>query len=568
MSKLESIFLMNVVLYLQDYHDISTFMQINHKTQETIRYLKINPYFTAQTDETSNLKILKAQWYFPSLQTLQIRVKDWKFVRKFYERIIRITIVYQPYETIDEIFNSSEIEQKYFFSKIVNYQGNVLKIKWKMEKLESIKIIDPTEEELQFLCNDRNRLLFPQLKRITLKLNVWNENDSKYTYNSGNEYSDYLKYIRKLDTYGYHVILNYGDVSLNGIEERNIKTIMKICPSSIQHCFEGSSPFFPKKIKQLFVFLEKYSITIYKNYLWEHSDIFQTLFYPMEYIGNTKDNLLPFISLTSIKFTSPMSLILLHLPIQLQELSLSEQMITPHIPNLEQMTSLRKLHLGLIKMNISFPSQLEELYISSCDISLHCPMNLKILSIRNVSKDIHYNSRLRSLSLNKINSPQKLPISLKQLSLKSIDKLDQIKTIQSITSLTIQMNKIVTKGNYFQQPTSKQLIECRIPPNLNELTVETSSLIMDSVPHYITSLKVIFHINPMNVNNLQNIFIIPPQIPHVNVVFVFNQQLLFNEKKVEIQQQVQYLLQNIYTNIGFCCIDDTIPCQREIIIVD
>ena len=71
-TKLEPIFLMNVLLHLQDYHDISTFMQINKKSQECIKYLKRNPYFTATTDETSNYKILKAQWYFPSLETIHI----------------------------------------------------------------------------------------------------------------------------------------------------------------------------------------------------------------------------------------------------------------------------------------------------------------------------------------------------------------------------------------------------------------------------------------------------------------------------------------------------------------
>ena len=568
MTKLESIFLMNVALYLQDYHDISTFIQINHKSQECILNIKRNPYFTATTDETSNYKILKAQWYFPSLETIQIRVKDWIFVRKFYEKIKRIELVYQFHETIDEIYQSSQLEQQYFFSRIVNYQGNVLHIKWKMEQLESITIFDPEEKQLKFLCDDNKRLLLPKLKQITLKLNVWNEDDPKYRYNSSTEYSSFLGYIRKLDNCGYNIILNYGDITLNSIEETNIKRIKNFVPSSVNHCFESFSPFFANKPKHLFVFLNKYQLTMYKNYISEHSVLFHSLYYPIHYVGNTNVNLSSFNALTSIKFITPVQLVTLDLPTQLKELSLPEQMITPHIPNLPLMTSLKRLHLGLIKVNIVFPEQLEELYISSCEISLHCPQQLKTLSIRSVTKDINYNSQLRSLYLKNIVSPLKFPTTLKELSLKSIDKFDQIKTISSLTSLSIQMNKIVIKGNYFQQPTSRHIIECRIPPNLKELTVETSSLLMDSAPSNVTSLKVIFHINSMNVNKLNDIFSIAPQIPHVNVLFVFDKQLLFNEKKVEIKQQAEYSILNIYKKIGFCCIDDEIPCQKEIIIVD
>ena len=84
MTKLEHIFLMNVVLYLRDYHDISTFMKINKKSQEVVKSMRINPYFTSRLEETSNRKILKARWYFPQLETLQIQLKDLRFVNKFY----------------------------------------------------------------------------------------------------------------------------------------------------------------------------------------------------------------------------------------------------------------------------------------------------------------------------------------------------------------------------------------------------------------------------------------------------------------------------------------------------
>ena len=44
-SKLESIYLMNVSLYLSNYREIYKFIQINKKCFEIINNLKINPYF-------------------------------------------------------------------------------------------------------------------------------------------------------------------------------------------------------------------------------------------------------------------------------------------------------------------------------------------------------------------------------------------------------------------------------------------------------------------------------------------------------------------------------------------
>ena len=45
-KKLELSFLMNVALYLESAQDVKNFIQVNKKALETIKGLKVNPFFS------------------------------------------------------------------------------------------------------------------------------------------------------------------------------------------------------------------------------------------------------------------------------------------------------------------------------------------------------------------------------------------------------------------------------------------------------------------------------------------------------------------------------------------
>ena len=134
MTQLETIYLMNVALYLP-LKDIPTFIQINSKTKDAIDGLRINPIDSGETfKRDKEMKIIST--CFPRLETIQLTP-----------------------QTLYRIFDCPEEYIEYFTDNIQFIRTNDIPSPSYQDQLElnqhssTLKTdIDPNDKQ-EFICN-------------------------------------------------------------------------------------------------------------------------------------------------------------------------------------------------------------------------------------------------------------------------------------------------------------------------------------------------------------------------------------------------------------------------------
>ncbi|KAL7712778.1 Leucine-rich repeat containing protein [Entamoeba marina] len=261
MSKLQPIYLMNVVLYFDSLQSLHNFLMVNSSCKQAITNLHIIPQRVTSTKLNSSL-LRKLSVYFPSMQTLRCHLsllnelvlptsinqiygemtanRDNHSVTKWMKMCYKITIQTHRYSRIDySQFNI--LRHLHLILRSDSYVSVVISCQ-QLCKLTVLKqiVIECCGCHLEELCDDIISSQISHLKQVSLKL-----------LDITNEHLEYLTtlllnhvtigcYTHTLTELPPHIILlpHYGYLTITNTKKERINKLFKeyVCPLQLHVC--------------------------------------------------------------------------------------------------------------------------------------------------------------------------------------------------------------------------------------------------------------------------------------------------------------------------------------------
>ncbi|ELP83857.1 hypothetical protein EIN_198100 [Entamoeba invadens IP1] len=467
MVLLETVFLKNVILYINSFHTLSEFLRINKKCFEAVQTMFTNS-FPLITEDASDEILTRVKLYFPSIQTIRLPCFSLFFLPTIFPAILNIEVLYDVQSTLDQCTS-----KKFIFPRVINFKGSVEHITCIMKKVQKLILPSGNINELTHVL--KNIRLFPRLSQIVFSIDYDSELD------------DFQKLVIQFQELKVDILVNH----VNFDDLQTVKLVQSNLNYNVKHFYYSFSPF--TKMPVIFVLLPGLSFQSFdetKVPLNENTTLMQ-LYYPMNYEGTVLD-FSRCTSLTNIVFTDNIKNIKkLCISKSLKRLEIQDFETQPEMSDLST-AKLEYFEVGTLQKSVALPTTLTELHISNLKTFLICPENLLTLRVLKCSREVRYNKKLVHLTIPKLCSNNIIPSSLKELDTSQACFIDKC---VNITALTVSLPAGALRGYAIESIGLRPQVLSKLPSKLKELTITDCDKI-DAIetPSNITKISVFMNV--------------------------------------------------------------------------
>ncbi|BFU22463.1 hypothetical protein EHI8A_183010 [Entamoeba histolytica HM-1:IMSS-B] len=425
--KLELPFMMNVLLYIQDFRTVTHFFQVSKKCQESGIGLRVNPlfdysvvrnnvyysYFIVNSNDHVRSFIDKLFLYFPNIETLQLHPKQLtSLTEEQFNKVERIRV------NFNNCFSLEKITQKWG-SKLTSIKMNQIISNNQLEGFDYSGYQKANTLQVEADCINETILKMQNLNHLI----IFVESETSWLC-----LKDILQIIRK-GSFRVSVIFGdknkWGHYSLTDKDKSiTIDTIIKTFP--LYHFFVKNTRLYPIECYPFFPIESSSQFDYSKSVITKHQEWFNEKYLPTklklafgsltnEYFGCAELNvdLTPFNCLTSLEICQKAKSYTL--PNCLKRLKITGLLVDLLIPNIDtvKVTSLRVFQFMPFIDKMKY---LQELKLDKVLCKFISPTTLTKLVIKNkFKKEVILNSGLKELSLPQLPGKLIFPSSLTSL---------------------------------------------------------------------------------------------------------------------------------------------------------